>query len=448
MPIPKTAVVLGAGTAGTAAARSLADGGWKVIAAEPDRAGGTCLWRGCMPKKALYHAAETLRLARRADQFGIVVGDATFDWQGVLAWKWHAQETYAGDQEGALADRGVELRRAPARFVSEREVDLGGEVVAFDAAVVATGSEPLLPEIPGIGLADVSEDALHYPEPPTTLAIVGGGAIAMEFAAIYSAFGAEVTVLVRGDAPLSREDPDAVAVAVRGLASEGVRFATRTRVEALEGESGAITLRLAAPDGPADLEAERVLMATGRVPATAGLDLGAAGIDADDRGRLALDDALGTTNPRVWAAGDAAGGPMHTPVANHQGRTVARSILTGKPQPAQDVTIPTVVFTHPPVASVGLSPMAAGAADVPHEIHQSTYEYAGAAIIDDDRTGLVKLVVAPDGRLLGGAVAGTCAAELAYAIGVGVRARATASDLRSTLGIHPAFAELLNWAAW
>jgi hypothetical protein len=193
-------VVIGSGAAGTGAARTLAAAGWDVTVAERDRVGGTCLWRGCMPKKALYNAARARRNAERAEMFGLE-GATGFDWQSVLAWKWHSQETYAGDQEAGFADRGIRLVKGHARFVSPDAIEIDGVHLPFDHAVVAAGSRPVMPPITGIELADTSTGALSYSDPPASLLVVGGGFIGVELATVFASFGSEVTVITAGVRP-------------------------------------------------------------------------------------------------------------------------------------------------------------------------------------------------------------------------------------------------------
>jgi len=196
------------GAAGSACARYLARRDWHVVQIERDRWGGTCLWRGCIPKKALYHCAAVARGVRDADRFGIVAKDGSIDWQSVLAWKWHCQETFAGDQEGLAAGYGIELVHGEAHFVSPEAVAVGEKVYSADHIVIATGSEPVMPPIAGVELADTSEDALRYPAVPESLAIVGGGFIAMEMAGIYASFGTRVTVVTRPARVLEMLDPE------------------------------------------------------------------------------------------------------------------------------------------------------------------------------------------------------------------------------------------------
>ena len=441
-------VVIGTGAAGTAAARTLSAAGWKVTAIERDRVGGTCLWYGCMPKKALYHAARTRRAGSRAEMFGID-SPGGFDWQSVLGWKWHSQETYAGDQEAGLAERGITLVRGDACFVAEDAIEVAGERIGFDRAVIATGSVPTLPPVDGIELADTSNDALGYPEPPRSLLVVGGGFIGIELGTVYASFGTEVTVITSADRLLEMLDEEVAEVAVRRLARMGVTFHTSCRLGELDGEPGSVQASFSDGAGNGHTGTwERVLVATGRRPALSGLELAAAGVETDDRGLPVLDDSLRTTNERIWFAGDAAGRMMQTPAASYMGRTVGTSIVSGTPASVDTSLIPTCLFTTPQIAQVGLTEAAALQAGTGVEIGRAPFEFLGAAGIEEERDGTVKLIFsASDGRLVGAHIAGPTASDRVYAMSVAMRSGATRDTLRATVGIHPAYCEALNWAA-
>jgi len=444
-----SAIIIGSGAAGSACARALADAGWQVTVVDRAKIGGTCLWRGCIPKKALATTAGAVRdAALRFQQFG-VDASPSLDWDGALAWKWHAQETYAGDQRATLEHLGVEVISSDARFVSETEVELEGGRRTADAFVIATGASPVLPEIPGADLLDTSDDALRYPHVPKTMLVIGGGFIALELAAIYASVGTRVGMLVRGSQLMDAVDADIAEIAVRRLGALGVTIATGTNVVAVEGEAGDIHVTTRDQSGiERVLHAERVLSATGRAPALADLSPAGAGIELSD-GNLVLDGALRTTNPRVWAAGDAAGLSMHTPVANLMGRTVASSLVSGSPVELDLRFAPFAVFTTPQIAQVGLTEEAARATGAEVAIGTREFSTLGAGVVADERDGLVKLVFdAGTGRLLGGSIAGPTASDLIYSVELALRAGMTAEDLRASVAIHPAFCEALANAAW
>jgi len=440
-------VVIGSGAAGSACARRLSSAGWTTTLVERDRWGGTCLWYGCIPKKSLYHIARLVRQAKGAEQFGYHCGDVVVDWQSVLAWKWHAQETWAGDQRAALAARGIELIDGDCRFVSENAVQVGDVRLPFDRAVIATGSAASTPDVPGISMADTSSDALRYSELPGSLVVVGAGFIAMEMAGIFASFGVPVTVVVRGSRILEMLDPDLAAVAHNRLGRLGVRFVTGASLAAIEGIPGAPTARVTSSDGrDATIEAEHILLATGRVPQVAHLGLEAAGIALDDRGRLVLDAHFRTTNPTVYAAGDAAGGEMHTPVANYEGTMVAEAVDSGEPARADCSDVPIACFTYPELATVGLTEVRARELGISSDTVRLGFDGIGAGVIEDWRDGFVKLVLDPSSRrILGMQAAGPSASDLIYAGALAIKGGMTTSDLSETLGVHPSFAEALHY---
>lgn len=442
-------VVIGSGAAGMGAARSLASSGWAVTLVERGRVGGTCIWYGCMPKKALYNAARARRNAQRAEMFGLMA-TAGFDWQSVLAWKWHAQETYAGDQEQGVADRGIRLVKGEARFSDIDRITVGGEELTFDHAIIATGSAPLRPSLPGIELADTSLEALSYPDVPGSLLVVGGGFIGMEMSAVFAAFGTRIMMITSAPRPLDMLDPDVAAVAVERLARSGTEYCMRCRLTALAGAPGAIEATYTDSTGNSRNGTwERVLVATGRAPVVEGLDLDKAGVEIDSKGQIVHDGYLRTTNPTIWVAGDAAGGMMQTPVAQMEGHTVAASIESGLPRMPDCFGVPTCVFTSPQIAQVGLTEADAAEKGLAVRVKRQPFQSLGAAVIEDERDGLVKLLFAEkDGLLVGAHIAGPTASDLSYAMAVAIRHGATEESLRETIGIHPAYNEALNWAAW
>lgn len=442
-------MVIGAGSAGIEAAVALAKADWEVHLAEPGGVGGTCLWAGCVPKKSIYVSSTSWQQLSRDPCFGVDPGDSEYDWPRVMSWKRHTQTSVAGDQERMIAENGVDHVRAPAKFASLDEVVIAGKSYRPDAIVIASGARTILPPMPGIELADTSGSALSYPSVPETLTIVGSGYIGMEFAAAYSVLGTKVTVVEHNARVLHMFDPDVVRIAVDQLGKLGVTFHTASRVESLTGERGNVTTRFTDGDGNVrELRADRVLMAVGRRPNTDRLDLDAAGIQTDAHGRLVLDPSQRTTNPRVWAAGDASGKIQLKPAAEMAGRAVAKSILTGTPVPIDYGSVPSTVFTLPQLGQVGMSEEDAQTAGIAHHVRRLPFDSLPAAIIDDVKQGLVKLVFADDdGRLLGAAIAAPVASELMYACALGVRTRATEADFCETVGIHAAYSEGLNFAA-
>lgn len=441
-------VVLGSGAAGASAARNLQKAGWAVTLVDHGRWGGTCLWTACMPKKALYQCARVAHEVRGAEQFGVTCSSVDVDWQSMLAWKWHAQETYAGDQKALLSAKGMRLIEGDARFTAPNGIEVAGEQLPFDHAVIATGSAPVLPEVAGIELADTSEDALRYPELPASLAIVGAGFVALEMAGIFASLGTKVSVIGRGSRILDMLDPELAMAAHRRLQSMGVDFFTGGTLTAIEGHVGALRIDFADPAAAVHtVKAERVLVAIGRKPDFSALAPDRADIALDEAGHLVLDAHGRTTNPNVWACGDAAGGMMQTPIANYEGRVIANAIDSGHPGHAECSSIPVCCFTVPQLATVGLTEAAATATGHRVRVSRTPFEYLGQAIIEDARDGFVKIVAdEDDGTILGAQIAAPNASDLIYAATLAVRTRMTLAQLGEAVAVHPSLAEAVYWA--
>lgn len=440
--------MLGSGAAGSSAAKNLQKAGWSVTLVDRGRWGGACLWTACIPKKALYHCARVARETKAAEQFGVACGSIEIDWQSMLAWKWHAQETYAGDQKALLTAKGMRLIEGDARFTAVDEIEVAGERLHFDHAVIATGSRPVMPNVSGIELADTSEDALRYPDLPSSLAIVGGGFIALEMAGIFASLGTRVSVIERGSRILEMLDDELALTAHRRLQAMGVDFFTGATLSAIEGERGALRVEFADPSGALHaVEADRALVATGRKPDFSALDLGNADIALDDAGHLVLDPHSRTTNPNVWACGDAAGGMMQTPIANYEGRVVANAIDSGHPGHAECAAIPVCCFTVPQLATVGLTAAAADAAGHEVRVSRVQFDFLGEAIIEDVRDSFVKIIAdKADGAILGAQIAAPNASDLIYAATLAVRTRMTLAQLGEAIAVHPSLAEGIYWA--
>lgn len=453
--VGEVTVVIGGGTAGTQAARALARAGRRVVITDPGPYGGTCIWRGCVPKKTLYSAAGLYQAVSGASR-GLGAwpeqppAGRPPDWRRVLAWQQDAMRGYAGDQEGILRELGVQVLHGRARFRSPDVVEIDGEPFRAEAVVVATGSRAVLPGLPGGEHMDTSDQALFYPEQPASLVVVGGGYVAMEVAGIYAALGTAVQLVVRGPRVLRRFDPECAQVAVEGLRELGVTVHLDTDVARVSGRPGALQVEThssAAGDGR--LVAERVLAATGRRPVTDDLDLAAGQVQVDDRGRLLVDASLRSLgNPRVWVAGDAAGGVQLTPVASYEGGYVAQAILNETDGPADLSTVPSTCFTHPQVAGVGMSEAQVADRGAPYLVSHGDFGSTAEAVIRGERGGLVKLLADDRGRLLGAHLAGPDASELIYGLALGLRAGITLDQIGATVAVHPSFAEALNWASF
>jgi pyruvate/2-oxoglutarate dehydrogenase complex dihydrolipoamide dehydrogenase (E3) component len=443
------ALVIGGGSAGTTAAKRLREAGRSVAVLESDKLGGDCPHRACVPTKALLRSAQVYALLKQADEFGLQAGAAGFDWARVLARKEDVvRRTGAGNAE-EYERRGIVLFRGEAAFQDEHHVRVGGIVLSGERILIATGSRPAVPDIPGLDEAGpiTSEEAVNLPRLPASMVIVGGGPVGCEFAQLFSTFGVRVTLLYRGETLLPREEPELGRLVREVLEANGATVVTEARVERLHGGPGQKVIQARVRGQVRELSAEKVLVATGREAQVRALNLPAAGVDVEG-GRVRVNGQLQTTAPHIYAAGDVCGPLLYTHFAHYQGRVAAANMFLEAPAPADYRVVPRVTFTDPPIASVGLTE--AGAAEAGRNVRSATFEVAslGKALVDSEDRGLVKLVAdARTGEILGGHVASPAAGEVIHEVAAAMVARATVRDLAEAIHAFPNFAEGVKAAA-
>ncbi len=435
-------VVLGGGSAGEAfvAALRRLDEEVEIVLVERALVGGECTYWACMPSKTLLRAPEVLAAARLAPGATEAIAGA-LDLERIFWWRDQVVDGYDDEGHGTwLADRGVELIRGDAKIVRPGVVEVGSEELEYGSLVVATGSRPALPPIPGI--ADVprwtTADATAASEVPTSLIVVGGGASGVELAQLYQRLGAAVTIVQRSRL-LTRIDADAAAILEERLREDGVTLRLGEAVESVSqvGETG---VRLTLSDG-AHVEAERLLVAVGRDPNVDGLGLEAVGVTPGPRG-VEVDATLAAA-PGVWAIGDVTGVSLFTHVAKYQAR-VAASNIAGFPRDADYRAIPSVVFTDPQVAQVGTidgDGVVSAMWEVNRTSRSSSYERP-------KRTGFVRLFADERRKVVVGAVAvGPEAGEWLQQVTLAIRAEIPIDVLRDTIQPFPTFSEAISFAA-
>ncbi len=457
MPVGSSApydlIVVGAGAAGSTAAAEARGQGARVAMIEQWKVGGTCLNAGCDPTKALVRAAHALHETRTAGRFGIEVEDVQVDWPGVIDRVERVIDTIrGGDGDRNIREAGIDLRKGHARLLSPTEVAVEGDVLRGEAVILATGVRAFVPAIPG--LRDVgfmtNVEAVTLPALPRSLAIIGGGTIAMEFAQIFARFGVQVTVLGRNPRLLPLEEPELVDTLRDLLEQEGVRIETGVTLECVS-SAGDRKRIVAHRDGARlEIETDEILVAAGRTPQVEDLGLETAGVVYDATGIIA-DSTLRTSAPGVWVAGDCvAGSPRFTSLADHQGRVAAHNALGGlPPRDATETVVPTAVFTDPELGRVGLTEAAARQAG--HAVRAETVPMRdlARAIITGETAGAVKLVAdAVTGRMLGGSVLASGGGELLGEIALAVRLGLTCHAIADTLHAYPTFSEGVFWTAW
>jgi pyruvate/2-oxoglutarate dehydrogenase complex dihydrolipoamide dehydrogenase (E3) component len=450
---PYDLIVIGAGAAGSTAASEARGQGARVVMAEQWKVGGTCLNAGCDPTKALVRAAHALHEARAAGRFGITVGEVGADWPAVIGRVERVIDTIrGGDGDRNIREAGIDLRKGHARLLSATEVEVGGDILRGEAVILATGVRAFIPPLPGLREAGfiTNVEAVTLPMLPRSLAVIGGGTIAMEFAQIFARFGTEVTVLGRNPRLLPLEEPELVDILRELLVGEGVRIETGVTLESVSTMGGRKRITGHRDGLRLDVEVDEILVAAGRVPNVEDLGLTEAGVSFNVAG-IETNRTLQTSAPGIWAAGDCvAGTPRFTSLADHQARVAAHNALGGTPmRSAVETVVPTAVFTDPELGRVGLTESAARIAGYTVRAETIPMRDLARAVITGETSGSVKLVVdSTTGRLLGGSVLAAGGGELLGEIALAVRLGLTCNAIADTLHAYPTFSEGVFWTAW
>ena len=434
--------VIGGGSGGVRASRVAASLGAKVGIAEGFRYGGTCVIRGCVPKKLLVQASHYAEDLEDAAGFGWTVPPASFDWPRLVAAKEQEITRLSGIYENLLKNSGVQIFQGHARFEDPHTLSVNGQRITARHILIATGGTPALPDIPGIEHAITSNEAFDLPTLPRRVLVVGGGYIAVEFAGIFNGLGSEVTLIHRG-AQLLRGFDGAVAQHLREeIARKGIRVLTETQAASLERQpDGTVAVQLTGTlTGSEQFDA--VMYATGRTPQTEGLNLAAAGLSAAP-GRGVKVDAFGqTVVSHIYAVGDVTEGIALTPVALAQGGAVARSLFGPQRQAAQLGHVASAVFSQPPIGTVGLGEEAALAQYGEIDVYESRFKPMRHTLSGRPEKTLMKLVVdTASQRVLGAHMVGPDAPEIVQGLALALNLSATKADFDATIGIHPTSAE-------
>lgn len=422
-------VVIGGGTAGLLAAKTAAGLGARVVLIESARTGGDCLWTGCVPSKALQSAAAAAADARSAVRFGVDVAQVQVDFPRVMAHVRSAIETIAPvDSVEALEAVGVTVFPGRAGFTGPGRVTVGGAEVRFRQALIATGSEPVLPGVPG--LAEVSpltaDTVWDLDELPERLVVIGAGSSGCELGQAFARLGSRVTLLEAADRVLPAEDPDASGLIRDALVADGVEVLTAARIERIR--PGVVE------HAGGRVEFDQLLVLAGRRPRTAGLGLEAMGVEVDGAGWIRVDGHLRTTAPHLWAAGDVTGAPLFTHTAGVHGTIAAINALLGPLRSVRTDGEPRVTFTRPEVAAVGVP--TAGARTV-----QVRHDELDRAVTEGETDGFSRLAVGRRGRIIGATVVGPRAGETIGELAVAVAQRLTTGDLAGVTHPYPTWSD-------
>jgi glutathione reductase (NADPH) len=431
--------VIGAGSGGVAAARAAAAFGAKVGIAEVDRMGGTCVNRGCVPKKFYVYAAQFVEEFRTAAAYGWTIDNRGCDWGRLKENVFTEVDRLNGVYRSLLRRFGVTIHEGRAEFVDQKTVQVGEQPISADRFLIATGGHPYVPDIPGADLGITSDEAFHLPQLPKRLAIIGGGYIAAEFASIFTGLGVETTLLIRGHDLLRGFDDDLRCHLHQQMQNRGIHIRCDTNiVKASKTVSG---LRLHC-DQCQDHETDLLMFATGRRPNSSALGLERLNVRLNEQGAIIVDEFQQTSIAGIYAVGDVTDRLNLTPVAIHEGRAFAESQF-GRNKRAMDYRlIPTAIFSSPPVASVGMTEAAARQNHQQVDIYLTRFKPMKYALGKSTATTMMKLVVDGDSdRVLGVHMVGPDAAEIIQGFAVALKAGATKTTFDRTVGIHPSSAE-------
>jgi len=435
--------VIGAGSGGVRASRVAAAHGVKVAVAEEYRVGGTCVIRGCVPKKLLVygaHFAEDLSDARR---FGWQVPECRFDWKILRDNVQNEVSRISSIYEETLGNNKVEIVRERATVTGPHEVRLAsGRKVSARYILIATGATPVIPDVPGAELGITSNEAFHLDDVPKRVVIVGAGYIANEFAGIFHEFGAHVTVVNRTDVILRGYDEQIRDRLLQISTSKGIDFKFHAKIEKVEkSQDGSLCLHI---EGQDPVCCDMLMWAIGRKPLTEGLGLESAGVELNEKGAVKIDADNRSTCDSIYAVGDVTDRIQLTPVAIREGHAFADSVFGNKPHRVDYDFVPSAVFSHPPMAGVGLTESQAKLRYGPIKVFTSDFRPMKNLLAGRNERALYKMIVHPETDVvLGLHMIGPDAPEILQAAAVAVRAGLTKQAFDDTVALHPTMAEEL-----
>ncbi len=444
---PARVVVLGGGPAGDVAALRAAQLGADSYLVERAELGGTCLNWGCIPTKSLLATADLLRKIQRADEFGLVVGEAGFDFHKMMQRKDDIVLKLRQSVEGAVKRGGVTMLRGQGT-VDGDAVAVDGERYPFDVLVVCVGTEPS--GLPGIDMDHpavlTSNDVLVLTKVPKSMLVVGGGVIGCEFASLFAPLGTEITVVEILPRLLVGIDERTAKQFQRLLEKDGVTVHLGRQVEEVEKylKSGVVA-RL---DDGTTVRAEKLLVSVGRAPQTSDIGLEEAGVAITERGHMVVDDHLRSANPKIYGAGDCIGGLQLAHLASAEAARAVENALGHDVRPIDRTVVPSTIYTHPEIATVGLNADDAKEAGHPVKLGQARFGVSGKALGEGEPEGYAQLVSDADtGLLLGATIMGAHAVEMIHEIGVAISEGLTIAELGDIIHAHPTVSEMVMDAA-
>ena len=441
------AIIVGAGQAGPSLAVRLAGAGWKAALVERHLFGGTCVNTGCTPTKAMVASAHAAHLARRGRDFGVDAGSVTVDLRAVKARKDAiVMESRTSVEKWLRGTPNCTVLMGHAAFDGPHTLRVGDDLLEAPHIFLNVGARPLIPQMPGVDSVPylTSTSILDLDELPRHLIVVGGGYVGLEFAQMFRRFGSDVTIVEKNPRLAAHEDDDASQVIHEIFASEGIQVRVNATCIHLENRNGEASVGIDCNEGAPHVEGSHVLLAIGRVPNTSDLNLGAAGIEVDKAGFIAVNDQLETGAAGIFALGDCNGRGAFTHTAYNDYEIVADNLLKGELRRASDRIAAHALYIDPPLASVGMSEAEVRRGGIPALIGQRPMTRVGRAIEKGETFGFIKVLVNRDTQhILGATVFGTGGDEAIHCILTAMYARQPASLLTHSMHIHPTVAELI-----
>jgi glutathione reductase (NADPH) len=436
--------VIGAGSGGIATARRVAQYGAKVGIVEYDRLGGTCVNRGCVPKKLMVYASRFPKEFKAASGYGWTVGESQFDWKTMITAVNNEVDRLNGIYQKMLDNSQVKVYEGRGTFIDPHTISIGDEKVTADKILIAVGGKPDKPPIPGIEHAITSREIFHLEEQPSRIVIIGGGYIGVEFACVLNALGTEVTQIIRGDKILKGFDEDIRDEIQAGMEQKGIRIITKSDCDRLniEKTDSGLKIQLVGEDTETIVTDAISLAATGRIPNLDGLGLENTKVEVV-KGAIAVNEYSQTAEENIYAVGDCTDRINLTPVAINEGRAFADTHFGGQSRQMSYENIPTAVFSTPEAATVGLTETEARAkyGDAV-KVYRSKFRPMYYTLPDMQEKTLMKLIVDTNtDKVVGAHMVGDYAAEIIQGVAIAVKMGATKAHFDATVGIHPSSAE-------
>ncbi|MAM00524.1 MAG: pyridine nucleotide-disulfide oxidoreductase [Alteromonadaceae bacterium] len=431
-------IAIGTGTAAKVVIKRAQAANWRIAVVDSRPYGGTCALRGCDPKKMMIQGAKALDHTRRMQGKGIE-GEVSIDWAELVRFKRGFTDPIPQKNESSFEDKGIDTYHGQARFTGPNSVEVDGQTLKARHVLIASGAEPVTLGIPGEEYLIDNEDFLALERLPPRIVLVGGGYIAAEFSHLAARAGAHVTILQRGERMLKPFEPDLVGWLMEAFRDQGIDVRTQTNVEAIEKTASGYSVRVSSNGEIDTVEADLVIHAAGRVPALKDLNLEPAGVETE-KGRLSLNEHLqSTSNPAVYAAGDAAQvGPPLTPVSSHDAKVVAAHLIDGQSARPDYVGVPSVAFTIPPIASAGLNEAQAHEQGLRFRISsQRTSDWFTARQAAEPVYGFKILIEEETERVLGAHLVGPNVDEVINLFALAIRHKLTIDDLKTTMFAYP-----------